>query len=119
MFTCQIGRASYSIFSSYYNDLKYDSIRAAEASLKGKKTTKGELIKNFADYKIIPILNYLNETSENEDLITAFDEFAKIQNGRNGCNYRLYILMKTGSTLIKYPKKLLKKKHIKTYIQNI
>jgi hypothetical protein len=34
-------RGSYSIFSSYYNDLKYDSIRAAEASLKGKKLPKG------------------------------------------------------------------------------
>lgn len=56
-------------------DIQYYTIRNIQSSNHSLKETRGSLIKDFSNYNIIPILNYLNKESEDEELIKSFTKF--------------------------------------------
>lgn len=59
---------------SYHKDqtLQYHAIRHVQLYTDEEKTSKGDLVYDFASYEFVPILNYLNRTSENNQLIDSF-----------------------------------------------
>lgn len=53
-------------------DIQFNNIRFIQSSNFDEKISKGELIYDFANYNIIPILSYMKEPSENDTLVTSF-----------------------------------------------
>ena len=56
-------------------DIQFSNIRLIQSSNYDKKISKGDLIYDFANYNMIPILDYMKEPSENESLIKSFSLF--------------------------------------------
>ena len=56
------------------NVVYYDYLRYVQMFTNDKKISKGDLIYDFATYKFVPILNYLNKKNENEELVNSFSE---------------------------------------------
>lgn len=56
-------------------DIFFTSIRAIQASNYDKKLSKGDIIFDFANYHMIPILDYMKKPTNNEILITNFSLF--------------------------------------------
>lgn len=52
--------------------IQYHAIRYVQSFTTGDKISKGDMVYDFASYDFIPILNYLNESSENKQLIDSF-----------------------------------------------
>lgn len=67
-------RADIVMTLSYNKDavLQFHAIRYVQLFSDCKKTSKGDLVYDFATYDFIPILNYLNESNESEKLVTSF-----------------------------------------------
>lgn len=55
--------------------LNYEILKIQSSSTNLKRYSKGDLIYNFAQYEIIPSLNYLEKPNENEKLIDSFNNF--------------------------------------------
>lgn len=64
-------------------DIQFNNIRLIQSSNYDKKITRGELIFDFANYNIIPILDYMREPSENELLIKSFSSFTDFLSNYN------------------------------------
>lgn len=58
-------------------DIQFTNIRLIQSSNYDKKISRGDLIYDFAYYDMIPILNYLEEPSEDESLINSFSLFTE------------------------------------------
>lgn len=111
-------------------DIQYPLIRSIQASNISEKETKGSLIYDFANHDIIPILNYLNSESVNENLIDSFSDITNFFANYNvvmmpirenvlvhldGNNYYTY---ENGVYTYKIKKKVIKKEFFqKTYNQ--
>lgn len=59
-----------------FNDT-YMLIRYQQRYNMKKPITKGELLKDFSNYKMIPILNYMNSFPEDEQLFNSFNQIMK------------------------------------------
>lgn len=68
-------------------DLQYPLIRRIQSSNFEKKETEGSLIYDFAQYDMIPILNYLESDECNQNLITAFTDFTDFLANYNSAIY--------------------------------
>lgn len=55
--------------------LQFDAIRYVQLFNDDKKLSKGDLIYDFSNYSILPILDYQKKVSENEELILSFSDF--------------------------------------------
>lgn len=69
-------------------DLQYMTLRNEMSISKGKKYSKGELIYDFAQHHFIPILNYLKEVEENENLYDSFGLILQFIEDFNLANYK-------------------------------
>lgn len=67
-------RADIVMTLSFNKDFQFYTTRYVQMFNGDKKISKGELIKNFADYHFIPILDYLNKTTEDTGIIESFQE---------------------------------------------
>lgn len=68
-------RADIVMTLTYNKNFQFYTTRYVQSMNIDKKVSKGDLIYDFAQYKFIPILNYLNSSTENEDLIENFSKF--------------------------------------------
>jgi len=112
---------------TFYKDfgMQFEIIRTAEAVVKGEKITQGELIYDFKNYDIIPILNYINEIEENQDLVDSFSKIMEFFADYNYLSHRLseevfenygknkdYYEIVDDSYVYKVKKKVIKKEQI-------
>lgn len=58
-------------------DIQYSTIRDVQKMTTDYKVTEGDLIKDFAEYDIIPILSYIKGSADNQYLIESFQEFSE------------------------------------------
>ncbi len=92
---------------TYYKnfDNQYASIRKVLSTSKGYKITKGDLIYDFSNYHIVPILDYMIEVSEKPKLIESFSSFMQFIDYFNVINYKLseevFVRQQNGKYFIK------------------
>ncbi len=69
-------------------DIQYSLLVDKLALTKSKKYTKGELIYDFAKYQIIPILNYLYSSEEDQKLFDSFSLISEFLEDFNVATYK-------------------------------
>jgi len=86
-------------------NLLYSTIRENEVSSKEEKTKKSNLIYNYAKWGGVPILKYLEQPVDNEELESAFTEFlefyANFDNANIKRNDEIFIKNDDGNNYLK------------------
>ena len=60
---------------TFNKEFQFYTTRLVQSFNNDRKLSEGELIYDYAQYKFMPMLSYLNSPSENKDLITSFQKF--------------------------------------------
>ena len=68
-------RADIVMTLTYNKNFQFYTTRYVQSLNGDKKLSKGDLIYDFAQYEFIPILNYMDNSTETDDLIEAFSNF--------------------------------------------
>jgi len=68
-------RADIIMTLTFNKEFQFYSTRRVQSFNNDKKLSEGDLIYDYAQYKFMPMLSYLNNPSEDKDLITSFQKF--------------------------------------------
>jgi len=99
-------RADYVMTLTYNKNFQFYTTRQIQALNSDKKISEGELIYDYSQYNLLPMLKYLNEISENKNLIDNFTNFLKFWSDYNyltiGLSENIFVKQSNG----KYYKKI-------------
>jgi len=99
-------RANFVMTLTYNKNLQFYTTRQIQALNFDKKIDEGELIYDYSQYDLLPMLKFLNEAPKNEILITNFTNFLKFWSDYNyltiGLSENIFVKQSNG----KYYKKI-------------